>query len=420
MAAFNRIPLAPLPSEEVLGLSVNTERRTSTISYGLPFHQAAARQISRLPSAERVFIIASRTLASSTSALSELQSALGPLVVGTQIGMSSHTMWSECLSIAAEVRRLRANCILTLGGGSITDGAKFIATAALNKLDTLEAIDPFVVRAPPGIDRIMSKTMLPSLPLIIIPTTLSAGEHTPISGITTEDRTKYQVYTTPARLVIYDPSLVVSTPPKWWLSTGMRGVDHCVESLCALPEETRPEIDEVAEKGLKLLLPGLLKCKRDGQDLVARLDTQLGVSLAIQGILWGVPQGASHGIGHMLGPMGVGHGETSCVLMPAVSRYNEGVNGDRQARVRELLWETVGWGDVFTGRSLEREKATLADLLTVVVSELELPGRLSEVGVGEDRLEELAEKSLKDIWLKTNPRSVTEREQVLEILNMVK
>jgi alcohol dehydrogenase class IV len=36
----------------------------------------------------------------------------------------------------------------------------------------------------------------------------------------------------------------------------------------------------------------------------------------------GVPMGASHGIGHQLGPLGVGHGETSCVMLPYVLMWN--------------------------------------------------------------------------------------------------
>jgi alcohol dehydrogenase class IV len=48
-----------------------------------------------------------------------------------------------------------------------------------------------------------------------------------------------------------------------------------------------------------------------------------------------------------------------------------------------------------------------------------MPRTLKEVGVGRDRLDALADNSLKDRWLPTNAVPLTEKSQVLEILNMV-
>lgn len=85
--------------------------------------------------------------------------------------------------------------------------------------------------------------------------------------------------------------------------------------------------DTDARRGLARLIPGLLQSARDEgsgrgeggdkggpdrEDLNARLVSQLGVVDAMSAASRGVPLGASHGIGHQLGPAGVGHGETSC------------------------------------------------------------------------------------------------------------
>ena len=69
---------------------------------------------------------------------------------------------------------------------------------------------------------------------------------------------------------------------------------------------------------------------------------------------------------------------------------------------------------------LEEGKADLGDVLDAVISELGMPRSLRDVGVGEDRMELLAEHSLHDEWCKKNPRPLTEKGQVLEILEMVK
>ena len=97
------------------------------ISHGLPFPQACAKHVDKTFRASRVYIIASGTLARTTDYVRELQQALGERVVGTRAGMTPHTLWSEILEIADECRDLDADLIVTLGAGSLTDGAKIIA-----------------------------------------------------------------------------------------------------------------------------------------------------------------------------------------------------------------------------------------------------------------------------------------------------
>ncbi|KAG4218665.1 hypothetical protein PC116_g32855, partial [Phytophthora cactorum] len=133
----------------------------------------------------------------------------------------------------------------------------------------------------------------------------------------------------------------------------------------------------------------------------------------------GVPLGASHGIGHQLGPAGVGHGETSCILNPAVCKYNykKGANVERQNAIIQLLWESPEAREIFSRKGLKKETADLGDLMDAIIRTLEMPRTLSEFGIGEDKLSGIAENSLKDRWVKTNPAPL-DKEGVLEILRM--
>ena len=97
------------------------------ISYGLPFPQASAKHVLSTFNASRVYILSSGSLARNTDALIRLQAALGDKVVGTRIGMKSHTMWSEVLQVTREARALGADLLITLGAGSLTDAAKIVA-----------------------------------------------------------------------------------------------------------------------------------------------------------------------------------------------------------------------------------------------------------------------------------------------------
>lgn len=262
----------------------------------------------------------------------------------------------------------------------------------------------------------------PTVPIISIPTSLSGGEYSNLGGATNDRTHQKWGFGHPTKgpaLVILDPELTTTTPDSTWLSTGIRAVDHCVEGMCSL--QSKPESDADAAKGLKLLVPGLLRCKKNKQDLDARLSCQMGVIEAMKAVfMHGVPMGASHGIGHQLGPLGVGHGETSCILLPAVCKYNAEVNGRQQEAVRRVLWSEGEVKAVLQDRGLREESADLGDMLDAVISALGLPRSLKAVGVGDDKLEQLAENSLHDRWCATNPRPLTEKSQVMEILQMVR
>lgn len=65
------------------------------------------------------------------------------------------------------------------------------------------------------------------------------------------------------------------------------------------------------------------------------------------------------------------------------------------------------------------KNADLGDILDAIIRELGMPRSLKEVGIGRDRLDLLAENSLRDHWIKTNAKPITEKSQVMEILEMV-
>jgi alcohol dehydrogenase class IV len=102
-----------------------------------------------------------------------------------------------------------------------------------------------------------------------------------------------------SKLIILDPELCLTTPEYHWLSTGIRSVDHCVEAICCLT--ATPASDDSAEKGLRLLVPSLLKCKADPKNVGARHRCQMAVRYAMENVRRGIPMGGSHAIGHQLG-----------------------------------------------------------------------------------------------------------------------
>ncbi|KAI9934165.1 hypothetical protein AWENTII_008561 [Aspergillus wentii] len=390
------------------------------LSYGVPFPTAAAHHVTHTFNASRVYVICSGSLARNTDYLDQLKTALGEgRVVGTRIGMQSHTLWSEVVQIVNDARDVQADLILTLGAGSLTDGAKIIAFALANNVHT--AADLSTLAQGPNKRPEINP---PSIPIISVPTSLSAGEYSNFAGGTEDSSRRKHSFQKPLRgpqLVILDPTLTITTPDSIWLSSGVRAVDHCVETLCAVIGVT-DKSDALARHALGLLVPGLLKTKQDREDREARLQCQLGSVDAMAACTSGsVELGASHGIGHQLGPLGVGHGETSCILLPAACKFNvnHNANRDRQEQVRKFLVEDAVVSSVLQKQSVDISKADLGDLLDAVIRELGMPRSLHEVGVGRDKLDALAAHSLHDRWCKSNPVPLTEKAQVLEILEMV-
>lgn len=120
----------------------------------------------------------------------------------------------------------------------------------------------------------------PRHPVVCIPTTLSAGEYNPNGGAT-NDKTKHkQVFAPPnssgPQILLMDPVLTQTTPERIWLSTGLRAMDHCVETICS--SNPSAEGTKASLRGIQLLIPGLLRAKRDAGDVKARLDCLLGAA----------------------------------------------------------------------------------------------------------------------------------------------
>jgi maleylacetate reductase len=238
-----------------------------------------------------------------------------------------------------------------------------------------------------------------------VPTMLSGGEFSAIAGVTDERTKVKELLRHPLivpNAVVLDPATTVHTPEWLWLSTGIRAVDHCVEGVCS--NEANPYADAQALKGLSLLASGLPRVKADAGDLAARLDCQMGTWLSMGPLASGVPMGASHGIGYVLGAeFGVPHGHTSCIMLPAVMRWNKSVNAERQALVAAAMSHA--------GRDA-------GDVLDAFIGGLGMPRSLGAVKIGRESFQRIAEQAMGTPWVPRNPRPIAGPAQVREILEL--
>ncbi|KAH6615188.1 maleylacetate reductase [Boeremia exigua] len=390
-------------------------KSTPRITHGLRFPDACAQHINGDLACNSVFVIASASLSRNTDALDRLTDALGDKVAGVHVGVSSHTPIDEVAAIVAKVKDLHIDCLVCLGAGSITDAAKVIRFALANTAFTVADIRTLRGARP-------HKHNLPSITLVCIPTTLSGGEYQGIAGVT-DNETREKMLFDPIRdpdLVIQDPELCSTTPQRIWLSTGIRSVDHCVETLCSL--QSNDTADDYARRGLPRLVEALIHCKEDARNLEAIHQCQVAVTDAMRAVSCGVPMGASHAVGHQLGPLGVPHGETSCIMLPAVCSFNtqEPANLQKQAQIVRILLDTPAISGLLKTKGVDPANAQLAEILDIFLRHLGMPRTLKEVGIeGGEKLRQLAKNSLQDHWIKTNAIPITEESQMMELLALV-
>jgi maleylacetate reductase len=370
------------------------------------FGQPAALAIAELAKdAQHVFLMVSGTLNRETDEIDKVRRALGNRCIGVFDKMPPHTPRSAVIAAAEQARETRADLIVTIGGGSITDAAKAVQLCLANDVRTPEAID--ALRPVKGADGTLGPPPCnaPTVRQISVPTTLSAGEFSAIAGVTNEGTKVKELIRHPyiiPRAVVLDPAMTVHTPEWLFLSTGIRAVDHCVEGICS--NEAHPYADAQALRGLALLTKGLPRVKEDPSDLQARLHCQLGSWLSMAPVASGVPMGASHGIGYVLGAVfDVPHGHTSCIMLPAVMRWNKPVNAERQALVAAAMGHP---GD------------DAADVLDAFIAGLGMPRSLGAVNVGAGEFDRIAEQAMGTPWVPRNPRRIDGPAQVREILEL--
>lgn len=405
--------------------SLQDQENPPYVSYGVPHYEACAHHVQDTFDAKRAYIIASTSLSKNTDEVDKLKRALGDRLAGVRVGIAPHTPWDEVVASAKDALEKKADCLITIGGGSLVDGAKAMLLFMANNIVTV----PNVLKFGPRVAITQEKMAMraselpctsPTMPLICIPTTLSGGEYTQYAGGTDPETHHKLVMGHPfcaPRLIINDPRLTVTAPEWVWLSTGVRGIDHCVEAYCRMHQPDQ-EVDDAALEGFRLIVPNLLTTKKDWHNEEARLNCMLGVNAVTIMLKKSVLPGASHGIGHQLGPLGVGHGQTSCVLLPSVMKWNAGVNGDKQERLKQAMWAEHAVAEVLQARGLSKDSSDVGDALDAIFRELGMPRSLKEVGVGRDKFDGLAVNSLKDPCCIVNPIPLERESQVLEILEM--
>lgn len=373
------------------------------VIFGVPAAAAVVETAEKLK-AERVFLVTSQTLSRKTDEIAKIRAALGHRFVGLFDECVAHVPRSSVLQAAEAVRHAEPDLIVTIGGGTPIDTVKVLLICLAHDIRTPEDLGAYRIRVREDGSRYVPQIAPPPLRQVIVPTTLSGAEFSNLGGASDPVRQVKDLYTgreIGGQVVILDPAITVHTPDWLWLSTGIRAVDHAVETVCS--RKPQPYTDATCLYGLAMLNESLRINRQAPTDLDARLRSQLGVWLASSG-LGRVEWGASHGIGHQLGAVAdVPHGYCSCVMLPSVLRYNREVNVDRQRLISQSLGEP---------------ETDAAELIGRLIADLGLPIRLRDVGVKPEHFEAIARGGMENMMVRSNPRPITKPQEIIDILEL--
>ena len=304
------------------------------VIHGTPAAEAVRAEIERI-GAKRVLLLTTKSLTGSRL-VREVTSALGDRCVGQFSEIRAHSPREAVIAGAAMAREVEADHLLAVGGGSVTDATKTMLLAlwrGVRDVDTLSTLAPNRRAGP------LAALDTDRMRMTAVPTTLSAAEFTAGSGITDVQRKVKMHFRHPLmapRAVILDPAATLETPMELLLTTGMRAMDHAVERWCSI--RPHPLGDGLSLQAMAMLGKDLPAIKARPDDLDARLNCLLAAWLTQVSGNSLSPNGASHGIGYILGAYaGVPHGITSCISLAATLEWNEPVNAERQRTVAGKL-----------------------------------------------------------------------------------
>ena len=313
-------------------------------------------------------------------------------------GVHANPIERDVHEAVAQFRENNCDGIIALGGGS--------------PLDVGKAARILVKR--PGFDlaRFYDEADWSGLaPFIAIPSTAGTGSEVGRSSVITLESThRKAVLFHPnllAAVVILDPELTLSLPPKLTAATGADALTHCIESFtCPV---FHPMCDGIALEGIRLIVENLPRAYNNGRDLEAR--GKMLVAAAMGAVAFQKDLGVVHSLAHPLSALcGMHHGLANALCLIAGMNFC--------AERKPGLYRRVGVAcglDVLTHSDREADQLTIL-FMSDFLARLGLNTRLREHGVKSDQLEALTAQAMDDPCHKTNavPVNAGEMRQLYE------
>ena len=300
-----------------------------------------------------------------TAAAARLMRVLGDFGVHLSTDAVMHTPVEVTERVMEKLVACNADCIVALGGGSTIGLAKALALRT-------------------------------DLPQIVLPTTYTGSEATPVLGETRQgQKSTIRSMQVLPEVIVYDVELTYGLPAAISLVSGINAIAHAVESLYA--KDANPVTSSLAEQGIAALGRALPRIVSDPSDRNARADALFGAWIC-GSCLGAVGMSLHHKLCHVLGgAFGLPHAETHTVILPHAVAYN-------------AAGAPVAIGRVARALGADHAAQALFDLAASDGA----PTSLREIGMSYSDLDKAADAAVKSPYW--NPRPV-ERNAIRKLLD---
>lgn len=298
----------------------------------------------------------------------------------------------ECVEFA---RSRNVDLLVGLGGGSSMDTAKgcnFLLTNG-GKMEDYWGL---------------GKATRPMLPMIAVPTTAGTGSECQSFALISQAGTHRKMACgdpkAAPRIALLDPTLTLTQPRGVAACTGVDAVAHAVET--AVTTKRNPISRLLSREAFRLTESALPRVMENPDDLEARGAMLLGAALAglaIENSMLGAAHAAAN---PLTARFGVIHGQAVGLMLPKVVRFN----GEDQS-AREVYQELAHLAGVARNGDPGRNAVeALASLLEGFLRRAGLAESLTELGIPESEIGDLAARATEEWTGKFNPREVTKKD----------
>ncbi|RKS86958.1 NADP-dependent alcohol dehydrogenase [Orbus hercynius] len=325
-----------------------------------------------LPKGARILIVYGGQSAINNGTLDEVKTTLAPDFYYQAFGGIEPNPHFETLLKAVDiVKKHKIDFLLAVGGGSVIDGTKFIAQAALYR------DDPWKILTKTGVE------VKDALPLATVLTLPATGSEMNCRGVITraetQEKLSFRTELIFPQFSILDPSKTYSLPKRQLENGIVDSFVHTLEQYLTYPVDAKVT-DYFAEGILKTLLEIAPDVIHKPDDYQARANFMWAATLALNGILaTGVPEDwATHRIGHELTALyGLDHARTLALILPVLWSLKK-----EEKRAKLLQYALRIWG-ITSGTDDEKIDSAIEKTVHFFQS-LGMKNTLADYGISKD------------------------------------
>lgn len=293
-------------------------------------------------------------------------------------GIEPNPSFETLMKAADLVREQKIDFLLPVGGGSVIDGAKFVAAAAVYPGDAWD-----ILASRGKVENAVALGCVLTLPA----TGTESNGNSVVTRYETQQKLSFSSPLVYPKFAILDPTVTFSLPPRQVANGVVDAFVHVIEQYLTYPVNA-PVQDRFAEGLLQTLIEEGPKALNDPDNYDVRANIMWAATMALNGLIGqGVPQDwATHMIGHEITAVyGLDHAQTLAIVLPALMQQQRVQKRDKLLQFGQRVWQL----------NHQDEERLIDDTIShtrTFFEQMGVPTRLADYGIAADAVDKLVAK----------------------------